>query len=270
MTTDDLHRFFPGFLTRRFVLCALAVAIAAPGAAMAQDVPASQPAPQAPAPSEPGPQPATPPTGTPGNAPVTADDDTGKTSTRIFGVLPNYTTIEGARKIAPVSTKEKFHMAAEDAFDKPVFPFVAFTSWLSGVQGEESSWGNGPKAYAKRYATTFTDDVTATFMTTAVMPTILHQDPRYFQLGEGKTLHRAEYAATRSFVTFGRSGQSQFNYSDVTGNFIAAGAANLYHPAEDRSLTDTTLRWGTQMMWDVLSSELKEFWPDIRQKLHRR
>jgi hypothetical protein len=106
-------------------------------------------------------------------------------------------------------------------------------------------------------------------MTTAVMPSIYHQDPRYFQLGDGKTWHRMTYAASRSFVTLGHKGQSQFNFSDVTGNFIAAGAANLYHPIEDRSWNDTTVRWGTQMMWDVLSDELKEFWPDIRDKLHR-
>jgi hypothetical protein len=198
-----------------------------------------------------------------------SQDETGTTGDRIFGVLPNHTTVEGATRIQPVFAKDVFHMAAEDAFDPPVFPFVAFTTWLAQAEGEESSWGRSPSAYAKRYATTFSDDAIATFMTTAVMPTLLHQDPRYFQLGEGSPLHRAEYAATRSFVTRGRSGHGQFNYSDVTGNFIAAAASNLYHPAEDRTWSGTLSRWGTQMMWDVLSSELKEFWPDIRRRIRK-
>jgi len=203
-------------------------------------------------------------------SPVETDQDqSGKIGDRIFGVLPNYTTVEGAKRIQPVFPKQMFHMAAEDAFDAPVFPFVAFTTWLAQAQGEEASWGRGPAAYAKRYATTFSDDVIATFMTTGVMPTLLHQDPRYFQLGEGSAWHRATYAASRSFVTLGRSGQSQFNYSDVTGNFIAAGVSNLYHPAEDRSWADTLTRWETQMLWDVLSDELKEFWPDIRRMIRR-
>src|SRR5712691_5443235 len=108
-----------------------------------------------------------------------------------------------------------FHMAAQDAFDPPVFPFVAFTTWLAQIEGEEASWGRGATAYGKRYATTFSDDVIATFLTTAVMTTLLHQDPRYFELGEGSAWHRAGYAATRSLVTLNRSGHSQFNYSDV-------------------------------------------------------
>jgi hypothetical protein len=196
-------------------------------------------------------------------------DDGGKVGDRIFGVLPNHTTVEGARHIQPVSTKDVFHMAAEDAFDAPVFPFVAFTTWLAQVQGQEASWGHSRSAYAKRYATTFSDDVIATFLTTAIMPTLLHQDPRYFELGNGSAAHRAGYAATRSFVTLDRSGHTQFNYSDVTGNAIAAGLSNLYHPAEDRSWSGTATRWGTQMMWDVLSDELKEFWPDIRRRIRK-
>ena len=199
-----------------------------------------------------------------------ASPETGITGERIFGFIPNYTTVEGATKIAPVSVQQKFHMAAQDSFDTPVFPFVAFTTLLAQAQGEESSWGTGPGSYFKRYATTFSDDVIATFMTTAIMPSLLHQDPRYFQMGEGNPWHRAGYAASRSFVTRGRLGREQFNYSDVFGNFIAASASNLYHPPEDRSWSDTVSRWGTQMMWDVLSSELKEFWPDIRKGMHRR
>jgi hypothetical protein len=246
-----------------FLLCV-------PHAAAAQQ-PATPPAaPQDPSKSATPPQDATPrpPAGAEQPSP-TNQDQTGTTGDRIFGVLPNYTTVEGAKVIQPVSPKQKFHMAAEDSFDKPVFPFVAFTSWLAGVQGEESSWGRGPSGYVKRYATTFTDDVVATFLTTGIMPTLLHQDPRYFQLGEGSPWHRAGYAASRSFVTIGRSGHSQFNYSDVTGNFIAAAASNLYHPVEDRSWPDTLGRWQTQMMWDILSSELKEFWPDIRRKIRK-
>ena len=60
-----------------------------------------------------------------------------------------------------------------------------------------------------------------------------------------------------------------FNYSDVAGNGIAAAVSNLYHPSEDRSWSATLTRWGTQMMWDVLSDELKEFWPDIRRRIRK-
>jgi hypothetical protein len=80
--------------------------------------------------------------------------------------------------------------------------------------------------------------------------------------------HRAGYAASRTFITRSRSGQTQFNLSGIGGNAAAAGVSNLYYPSEDRSLTQTLTRWGMQVMWDALSNELKEFWPDVRRKIH--
>ncbi len=60
----------------------------------------------------------------------TFQDAAGKTGDRIWVGLANYTTVEGARRIQPVSTTDVFHIAAQDSFDRPVFPFVAFTTWL--------------------------------------------------------------------------------------------------------------------------------------------
>ena len=65
-----------------------------------------------------------------------------------------------------------------------------------------------------------------------------------------------------------RDGRREFNASEIAGNAIAAVASNAYHPPEDRDAASTAMRMGTQIMWDTLSNELKEFWPDIRQRLH--
>jgi hypothetical protein len=107
-------------------------------------------------------------------------------------------------------------------------------------------------------------------MTTAIVPAALKQDPRYFALGSGGVLRRIGYAASRSVVTRARSdGHREVNVSEVGGNTLAAIVANAYHPPEDRTAGATMARAGSQIMWDTLSNELKEFWPDIRQKLHR-
>jgi hypothetical protein len=81
-------------------------------------------------------------------------------------------------------------------------------------------------------------------------------------------VHRAGYAACRTVITRRRSGQAEFNLSGIRGKGVAAAVSNLYYPAEDRSAAQTLLRWGTQVMWDAVSNELKEFWPDIRRKVH--
>lgn len=194
-------------------------------------------------------------------------DSQGPDKNRIFGVLPNYGTVEPNRQVKPVTTKSTFAMFAMGSFDPYVFPFVAFTSGVAQLQNEERSWGRGVGAYGKRYATAFADNTIGNLFTTAVGPTFLRQDPRYFVLGQGSVLHRAGYALSRSVVTRTRAGRPVFNLSEIGGNFVGAGISNVYHPPEDRTWTGTLSRWGTQVMWDTLTNVMKEFWPDIRRKL---
>lgn len=196
---------------------------------------------------------------------------TTQTPDRIFGILPNYGTVErdaaANTAVPPVTTKDSFRMAALNSFDPYVFPFVGFVAGLAHLQNQEPSLGQGAAGYSKRYATALADNSMGNFMTTAVLPSALRQDPRYFALGEGSFLHRLAYAASRSVVTRSRSGARQFNLSEIGGNGVAAALSNLYYSPENRSFTGTLTRWGAQVMWDTLSNELKEFWPDVRRKL---
>jgi hypothetical protein len=107
-------------------------------------------------------------------------------------------------------------------------------------------------------------------MTTAVFPTLFHQDPRYFQLGHGGFRRRFLYAMDRLVVTRTDSGQRQFNYSEFVGNATAVGLSNIYYPAEDRNLEGNLSRYGQQVAVDLLGNVLKEFWPDIKRRIHRR
>ena len=187
---------------------------------------------------------------------------------RIFGVLPNYTTVEKEDEAPRITTEQTFRMAALGSFDPFVYPFVALTTEAAQIEHQEPSWGGGPKAYAKRYATAFGDNAIGNFTTTAIVPALFKQDPRYFELGEGSVARRLAYAASRAAVTRARDGRREFNISEIGGNAVGAGVSNLYHPVEDRTLADTLERWGSQVLWDTVSNELKEFWPDIRHRLH--
>ena len=80
---------------------------------------------------------------------------------------------------------------------------------------------------------------------------------------------RLGYAASRSVVTRTRAGDATFNISEVAGTAAAASLSNLYYSPADRTISGTMTRWGTQVMWDTVANELKEFWPDIRSKLHK-
>jgi hypothetical protein len=188
---------------------------------------------------------------------------------RIFGVLPNYATVEHDGPLDPITAKQRFRIGALDSFDVFIYPFVGFTAGLAELRKQEPSWQRGAAGYGKYYAAAFADNTIGNMLTTAVVPSMLGQDPRYFVRGEGGFWHRAGYAASRSLVTRGRAGVHQFNVSEIGGNGIAAVVSNLYYPPEERTASETIERWGMQIMWDTLSNEMKEFWPDIRRALHR-
>jgi hypothetical protein len=89
-------------------------------------------------------------------------------------------------------------------------------------------------------------------------------------LGKGGFFRRAGYAALRVFITRTDSGNKQFNYSELAGSAVAAALSNTYHPAHDRTALNSANIWVTQLWGDAVSFELKEFWPDIRRKLHKK
>jgi hypothetical protein len=182
-------------------------------------------------------------------------------SERMFGVLPNYSTVERDAQAHVLSTHDMLRITAKNSFDPYVFPFVGVSVAIG--QGGTSSFGD-------RYATAFADNAIGNFMTSAIFPGMLHQDPRYYQRGVGGTARRAGYALSRTVVTRSSDGGRQLNYSELAGNFTAGAISNVYYPSANRSVSGTLTRWGLQVMWDAVSNELKEFWPDIRNRLRKR
>ena len=182
---------------------------------------------------------------------------------RIFGVLPNYTTVD-ATTAGTLTTRESFRIASLSTFDPIVYPFIGMTTMFG-----QGSGGNSDRNYSERFATAFADNAVGNFMTTAVMPSLTHQDSRYYRRGEGGVFSRLAYAASRSVITRTRDGRAAFNISEIGGNFAAAALSNLYYSPADRTMSGTLSRWGTQVMWDTAANELKEFWPDLRRRLRR-
>jgi hypothetical protein len=215
----------------------------------------------------------------------------GTSNDRLFLALPNFLTLEGSSNVAPLTTGQKFKVVARGAFDKVQFPWYALLSGISQAENSEPGYGQGWEGYGKRFASAFADGAIENFMTSAVLPSLLHQDPRFFQSSEGGFGHRAGYAMSRIFVTRTDSGHSQFNYSEIFGSAMAAAiSTNSYHPrafittrydpttntvtyvhnASDRTLPNTASVWGTQVGYDTLTYFIKEFWPDIHRKMAKK
>ena len=187
----------------------------------------------------------------------------------LFFVWPNYLTVENREQFEPLAAKIKFKLSAKTMSDPITISFIGMIALMGQARNSNPSYGQGLSGYAKRYGTFYADTGIGTLMTTSVFPTLLHQDPRYFQLGSGGICHRAMYSVSRILVTRADNGDLQFNSSEIVGNAIAAGLSNTYHPPNQRTLGDTLGVWGTDIMLNAVFNVAKEFWPDVRRKLHR-
>ena len=215
------------------------------------------------------PSPCPPPVAAAGTKQTAEPTDAAPDQDRLLGVLPNYTTVGAHQKAPPLCTKLLFMLATESAFDRNIYPYVGFRALVAQLRHNPESWEQDAEGYGKRYAAIFVDNTVGSYMTTALVPMLAKQDPRYFVKGEGSLWRRTAYAMSRTVITRSRSGATQFNISEVGGNALASSLSNAYYPSEERSVSDTISRWGTMMLWDGVSYELKEFWPDIRRKIFK-
>jgi hypothetical protein len=207
----------------------------------------------------------------------------GTSSDRLFYAMPNFLTLQGREKLPPLSSKDKFKVVALGTFDYFEYPWWGVLAAISQAQNNEPGYGQGWAGYGKRYGSTAGDSMIENFMVGAVFPSVLHQDPRFYQSEGGGFFKRSGYAVSRIFVTRGDSGKSQFNYSEIFGSAIAAGISTYsYHPrstfvstptnphlfvASDRTFSNTLSTWETQLALDTITIAVKEFWPDIHRKL---
>jgi hypothetical protein len=213
---------------------------------------------------------------TKGNASGTSND-------RLFYTLPNFLSVENSAQLPPLTTKQKYAVVARGTFDPVQYPWWALLSALSQAQDSEPGFGQGWEAYGKRFLTAAADGTIENFITGAVLPSLLHQDPRFFQSNKGGFTQRTFYAVSRIFVTRTDSGRSQFNYSEIVGAALSASISTYsYHPRStyistptnphkfipsDRTLLNTADVWGSQVAIDTVTIAVKEFWPDIHRKL---
>ena len=196
------------------------------------------------------------------------NEQKGTSNDRLFYTLPNFLTLETAKQVPPLTPKQKFAVVARSSFDYVEYPWYGFLAGISQAENSEPGYGQGAAGYGKRYGAAFADGTIENFMTGAVLPSLLREDPRFYQSSPGGFWHRTFYAASRIFVTRTDSGGESFNFSEIAGSAMAAGISTYsYHPSGDRTLPNTMSVWGTQVGYDTLTIVVKEFWPDVRRKI---
>lgn len=188
---------------------------------------------------------------------------------RLFFLLPNFLTVDNEANVPPMTAGQKFKTTAKDAFDPVEFAWYGLQAGIGQFNNSNPTFGQGAEGYGKRFGLRFADGTIQNFFTHAIYPAVFHEDPRFYRLGKGSFVHRAAYAVSRLAITRTDSGHRQLNFSEILGGATAAGVSTFsYHPDGSRNLRSALGVWGTQTGYDALSLVLKEFWPDIREKIH--
>jgi carboxypeptidase family protein len=159
---------------------------------------------------------------------------------RVLGAFPNFYA-SYVWDAAPLSAGQKFRLAWRTMIDPVTIAIPAVIAGVEQGQNSLSGYGQGVQGYAKRFGASYTDSFTSTMLGDAVLPAILHQDPRYFYKGTGSIRSRALYAIATAVICKGDNGHWQPNYSNLMGNLASAGISNLYYPSTNRNSAQLTI-----------------------------
>jgi len=190
-------------------------------------------------------------------------------SKRILGIIPNYRTSPSLQNYQPLTIREKFKLASQDAFDPGTFVQAALIAGQGQLTNANRSFGQGGAGFGRYFGAAYSDAVIGNYMTEAVFPVLLRQDPRYFRRGTGSGWSRLGYAMGQIFWTYRDSGGTQFNYSELLGNSTSVTISQAYY-ANNRSASDAAGKLAMQLGADMVGNILKEFWPDLNRKFKRK
>jgi hypothetical protein len=152
---------------------------------------------------------------------------------RVLGFIPNF-YVSYKQDAAPLTTKLKFQLAWKSSTDPITIAGTAFLAGLQQAGDQYSEFGQGAQGYGKRFGAAYGDVFVSTFLSGAVFPSILKQDPRYFYQGTGGTRSRLLHAMANSVWCKGDNGRWQVNYSNIAGSFGGAAVASTYYPTKNQ------------------------------------
>jgi len=151
---------------------------------------------------------------------------------RVFGIIPNFYVAYGHDTV-PMTAKLKFKMALKAGTDPVFFLATAFTAGAEQA-GDTPNYAQGAEGYGQRVGAQYANGFTDIMVGEAILPSLLHQDPRYFYQGTGTKRSRAFHALSNPFICKSDNGKWEPNYSSVGGDLAAGAISNIYYPQSNR------------------------------------
>jgi Carboxypeptidase regulatory-like domain len=173
---------------------------------------------------------------------------------RVLGIIPNF-YVAYDKNTVPLTPKLKYELALRAATD---VVSIAGDVVLAGINQatDRPHYQEGAKGFGQRFGAAYAGSFSNILLGGAVLPSLLHQDPRYFYQGTGTGRSRARHALLSPFICKGDNGVWQFNYSGIGGSLISASLANTYYPPRDRGpglvFSNTFINIGAEVVDDVI------------------
>lgn len=184
--------------------------------------------------------------------------------------MPNYRAVSAGAIPPPPTPKQAFKIATQNSFDYSAFVFVGITSAMAESSDAHPQLGDGVRGYGRYYWRGFVDKTDGNYLVIFALPTIFHEDERYYAKGQGGIFKRAIYAASRIVITPNYDGHNTFNAAEILGRGMAQGISTAYYPSHDRTAGALASKYAYALGRDALTNVFREFWPDIATHvLHR-
>lgn len=189
----------------------------------------------------------------------------------MFGMIPDFeNTNDTAANRHPLTIREKYLLSLHQAFDISAHVGDAFQAALQQAGNGQPHYGQGWRAYGQRFSANEGDQISSSILIYGVLPSILHEDPRYFRQGKGSAAARIWYAVNRTFVTRKDRGTSGFNTSETMGQLMSCGISTSYYPPGDRSVGRVFSNWAVNLGGNSGYNVLSEYYPDLMRALFHR
>ena len=176
---------------------------------------------------------------------------------RIFGFIPNYYVVYDPHP-EPLTARLKFQLAFKVVINPVTVAGIALQS-AAQQAGDTPNYGQGAQGFGKRLGANAADGFTNIMIGGAILPSLLHQDPRYFYQGTGTTGSRIRHAVVHPFVCKGDNGRWQPNYSSMGGDLGSSAISNLYYPKSNRGAGLVLTNFAISSAGRVAASLAQEF-----------
>jgi hypothetical protein len=177
---------------------------------------------------------------------------------KVLGFLPNYYSSYDWNAVH-LWPKQKLKLGYRSELDPVTFAIIAGEAGLDQMSNRFPGYGGGIQGYGKRYGADYATDFIGTMIGDVALPTLFHQDPRYFLKGSGSFGSRAGYALSRTFIVRGDDKRPQFAYSRILGDLSAGAIANTYYPASDRGTALVFESAGIDLAANASTNLIREF-----------